>query len=158
MSRLALWLISSLFVFALSFFVALDLLAYFKGRSSMPCAHASCCPNGQEFVLSPPFSVKLGDYGYKVSIPQLMQLGDTEANMQRSRTVMCEGDLRIGRGPTPHAEIATKGFARFSHYQDEIIFSSSDNTDPNSNGRQYKIVIPVSLCRGVPFMLALCSP
>src|SRR6516162_5917456 len=129
MSRLALRLISYLFVFAISFFVALDLLEYFEGRSNTPCAHASCCPKGQEFVLSPPFSVKLGDYGYKVSLPQLMQLGDTEDNMQRSRTVMCEGDLRMGPGHTPHAEIATKGLGRFSHYQDEIIFSSSDNTD-----------------------------
>jgi hypothetical protein len=157
MSRLAFWLIN-LFVLAISFFVALDLLEYFEGRSSAPCAHASCCPKGQEFVLAPPFSVKLGDYGYKVSIPQLMQPGDTEANMQRSRTVMCEGDLRIGPGHTPYTEIGTKGFGRFIHYQNEIAFSSSDNTDPNSNGRQYKIVIPLSFCRGVAFLLALCDP
>ena len=158
MSRLALRLISCLFVLAISFFVALDLLEYFEGRDSTSCAHASCCPKGQEFVLSPPFSVKLGDYGYKVSIPQFVQLGDTERDMRHSRAVMCEGDLQMGPGHSPHAEIAAKGFGRFSHYQEEIIFSSSDNTDPNSNGRQYKIVIPLSWCRGVAFMLGLCSP
>jgi hypothetical protein len=126
MSRLALRLISYLFVFAISFFVALDLLEYFEGRSSTSCAHASCCPNAQAFVLSPPFSVKLGDYAYKVSIPQFVQLGDTESDMRHSRAVMCVGDLQMGPGHTPHAEIAAKGFGRFSHYQDEIIFSSSD--------------------------------
>jgi hypothetical protein len=150
-------LISYLFVVAISFFVALDLLEYFEGRSSTSCAHASCCPNGQEFVLSPPF-LKMEGYGYKVPIPQNMPRGDTETDMRHSRAVMCEGDLLMGPGHTPHAEIATKGFGRFSHYQDEIIFSSSDNTDPNSNARQYKIVIPPSFCRGVAFIIGLCSP
>ena len=110
---------------------------------------------GQAIDLSPPLS-QLEGYAYKVSIPQLSGLGDTAEGATRSPAVVCEGDHRMGPGHTPFLEVIQKGAGRYSHYNDLVVFSSSDNTDPNSNGRRYKIVIPSSRCRGLAFLFAFC--
>jgi len=151
-------LIYACFVIA-CFFVSLDLLEYFDASSGTNCAAGdSCCPNGQAIDLSPPLS-QLEGYAYKVSIPQLSGVGDTERGLF-SPTIVCEGDHRMGPGHTPFVEIIQKGGGRFIHYNDTVVFSSSDNTDPNSNGRRYKIVIPSSdaraRCRGFAFLLGFC--
>ena len=147
-------LIYACFVIA-CFFVSLDLLEYFDASSGTNCAAGdSCCPNGQAIDLSPPLS-QLEGYAYKVSIPQLSGVGDTERGLF-SPTIVCEGDHRMGPGHTPFVEIIQKGGGRFIHYNDTVVFSSSDNTDPNSNGRRYKIVIASSRCRGFAFLLGFC--
>jgi hypothetical protein len=156
MRRLLLRLLIYAFVVIASFFVSLDLLEYFDASMGTNCAAgASCCPNGQAIDLSPPLS-QLEGYAYKVSIPQLSDVGDTAESATRSPTVVCEGDHRMGPGHTPFLEIIQKGAGRFIHYNDIVVFSSSDNTDPNSNGRRYKIVIPSSRCRGLAFVLGFC--
>jgi hypothetical protein len=127
---------------------------YFDVSTGSNCIGAWCCPTGQTFALSPPLPLLEG-YAYKVSLRQLSDLGDT-AEVARSPAIICEGDHRMGPGHIPYAEIAQKGLGRFSHYEKDVVFSSSDNTDPNSNGRQYTVVIPSSKCRGLAFLIGLC--
>src|SRR5262245_13277273 len=93
------------------FILGLELLEYFDASSSTNCAAgAPCCPNGQAIDLSPPFSqLQLEGYAYKVSIPSLSGVGDTERAMTRSPAVVCEGDHRVGPGHTPFIEIIQKG-------------------------------------------------
>jgi hypothetical protein len=156
MRRLLLRLLIYACVVTASFFVSLDLLEYFDASNGTNCAAgASCCPNGQSIDLSPPLS-QLEGYAYKVSIPQLSGVGDTAERATRSPAVVCEGDHRMGPGHSPFLEIIQKGAGRFIHYNDAVVFSSSDNTDPNSNGRRYKIVIASSRCRGFAFLLGFC--
>ncbi|QIG92798.1 hypothetical protein [Bradyrhizobium sp. 6(2017)] len=57
-----------------------------------------------------------------------------------------EDDRLLGPANTPQQEIIDKGAGRFWLYRDEgnyfgsvLMFSSSDNTDPNTNGRKYRI-------------------
>ena len=40
-----------------------------------------------------------------------------------------------------HDEIVKYGEGRFSHWGEWVLFSSSDNYDPRSNGRSYRLVI-----------------
>jgi|SRR5262249_12161119 len=159
MRRLPLRLLICACVVIASFFVSLDIVDYFKSRPNC-AAGAPCCPNGQASDFSPPFSqsqMEVG-YAYKVSIPQLSGVADTERGLF-SPTVVCEGDHQMGPAHTPIVEIIQKGSGRFIHYEDNVYFSSSDKTDPNSNGRQYRIVIPSPTgwrCRGFAFLLAFC--
>ena len=52
--------------------------------------------------------------------------------------------------PYPHSiskDIVTFGGGRFTHWDDGgggsgVVFSSSDNSDPNKNGREYWAVVP----------------
>jgi len=164
MRRLLLRLLICACVVIASFFVSLDIVDYFNATSGTNCAAgASCCPNGQANDLSPPFS-QLEGYAYKVSIPQLSGVADTERGLF-SPTVVCEDEpsaktvRALGAAHTPIVEITQKGGGRFIHYNDTVFFSSSDNTDPNSNGRRYRIVIPSPTgwrCRGFAFLLAFC--
>ena len=94
---------------------------------------ASCSPTGQTVALSPPLP-QLEGHAYKVPVPQLRNLGDT-AGSARSAAIICEDDHRMGPGHVTYGEIAQKGLGRFSHYEGDVVFSSSDNTDPNTNRR-----------------------
>jgi hypothetical protein len=104
-------------------------------------ADPDACPVGERIALPRPYS-RLDGYAYRVALPSLASLSDTAANLTFSPTLMCEDKLVLGPPHTVHAEIVRDGWGRFSHYGDSVIFSSSDNSDPNSNGRQYTIVVP----------------
>jgi hypothetical protein len=114
---------------------------FLLGPEREPADPDACPPVGEKIALARPYS-GLGGYAYRVALPSLASLGDTDANLTFSPTLLCEDKLLLGPPHTVHAEIVRDGWGRFSHYGDSVIFSSSDNSDPNSNGRQYAIVIP----------------
>jgi len=43
---------------------------------------------------------------------------------------------------TIHGDIAKQGSGRYSHWGNSLVFSASDNSDPNTNGRSYWVVQP----------------
>jgi len=50
---------------------------------------------------------------------------------------------RWGRVHSRHDEVEYIGRGRYSHWKDVgILMSTSDNTDPNRNGRRYWIGLP----------------
>src|SRR5262245_35801708 len=99
------------------------------------------CPAGDRTILNRPDSWLAG-HAYKASLPSLAPLADTASSLFSSPVRLCEDKLILGPPHTFHAEIVSTGFGRFSHFGENIVFSSSDNSDPNSNGRQYVVVIP----------------
>jgi hypothetical protein len=57
-----------------------------------------------------------------------------------------ENDRPLGPANSGQQEIATKGAGRFELHRDTtnwfgpvLVFSTSDNTDPNTNGRKYRL-------------------
>jgi len=58
---------------------------------------------------------------------------------------LLEDNRIIGPGNTLHTEIGTQGAGRFSFWKGTLIFSTSDNSDPRTNGRQYVLLLPFSL-------------
>jgi hypothetical protein len=101
----------------------------------------SACPAGETIVLTRPFPVLEGQ-AYKAALPSLANLSDSDAKLFYSPASLCEDNEILGPPHTFHAEIVKMGFGRFSHFGDSVIFSSSDNSDPNSNSRQYTIIFP----------------
>jgi hypothetical protein len=98
------------------------------------------CAPGPFFELKPPFQ-KYGTGGaaYLAAAPLLESDGDTIERPTRSTYLLCE-DRYYALGPAHsiHTDIATKGKGRFSHWaSDGFIFSTSDNSDPRTNGRRY---------------------
>lgn len=53
-----------------------------------------------------------------------------------------ENDQIVGPSNALHADIREKGRGRFSFWHEQVYLSTSDNTDPRSNGRQYAIWYP----------------
>ncbi len=125
------------------FFGTLLLLNYFDSRSDKQSVALSACQNGEVVVLPKPYGQVEG-YAYKASLRSLASLSDSNANLSRSPALLCENNDLLGPPHTPWAEIAKQGSGRYSHFDDSVVFSSSDNTDPNVNNRRYTVVVPVT--------------
>jgi hypothetical protein len=97
------------------------------------------CPAGKTLDLARPFSGSPA--GAAFTKEGLSVSGDTPA-AAISTFVLCEGNLLLGPAHSDHAAIWTGGHGRFSHWGNIIVFSASDNSDPNTNGRTYKMVQP----------------
>jgi hypothetical protein len=52
-----------------------------------------------------------------------------------------EDDRVLGPGQALHDDIRRHGAGRYSHWERTLYFSTSDNSDPNANGRSYVALI-----------------
>jgi len=77
--------------------------------------------------------VRNGGHCYKALVdPHL--LSDAESV---SRVQVYENGVPLPHSHSEHAAIRHKGGGRFSHWNGAIYFSTSDNSDPRTNGRRY---------------------
>ncbi len=119
--------IGGLMVIAVSFGMTL----FFLQRSTRT---VDDCKSDELLALKPPFE----QYGGKAFVAR-MQVPDGDSNQQpaRSTIVLCEDEKRLGPGHSLHDDIRGKGLGRYSHWGFDVIFSASDNSDPNTNHRRY---------------------
>lgn len=89
-------------------------------------------------ALNPPFRHR-GGYSWIADLPPHWADGDDVRNPQRSRLMLFEDDIPVGFSHQTHADIEAHGGGRYSHWKDTLIFSATDNSDPNLNGRRYSI-------------------
>ena len=99
------------------------------------------CPAGERFELKPPFFGN-GGRSFSKALPALESLADSPTAPARSPIILCEGNIPLGPAHTLHADIVAKGAGRYSHWTSGINFSSSDGSDPNTNGQSYVVVKP----------------
>lgn len=86
----------------------------------------------------------------------LAWLGVAGSDQEGASALSLREDGRlIGPAHCPHAEIRALGRGRFSHWGGELYFSSSDGSDPRSNGRSYVVTYPVRVSRGWCGLLTL---
>lgn len=57
--------------------------------------------------------------------------------------VLENGQPLPGPGNVLHEDIRVKGQGRYSFWHEHVYFSSSDNTDPRTNGRLYEVSHPL---------------
>jgi SAM-dependent methyltransferase len=62
---------------------------------------------------------------------------DDLADGQRSQVMLLEDGAPLGPAHTLHDVIRSQGRGAFSHWSGQLYFSTSDNTNPNQNGKQY---------------------
>lgn len=70
---------------------------------------------------------------------------DTAGNPERSKLQLYEDGVPLGPAHAGHDTINELGLGRYSHWYNGtqlIVFSSSDNSDPNTNGRVYRFTDP----------------
>ncbi len=102
----------------------------------------------QEWLLQSPFRADGGHaWVSKIySMPELLDRAgapDSTEAQDASRVLLLEDGYALGPAHSRHAVIRAIGCGRYSHWGDEpaLHFSTSDNSDPNSNGRRYSIVV-----------------
>jgi hypothetical protein len=119
-------------IVAVSFFITLWTMDYFTPS----------CPPGATVALTGPFKKWSGDFAYFAAAVPLGDRSDTSEAPKRSSYVVCENNRVLGPPHSQHAEIGTNGRGRFSHWGPGFVFSATDNSDPNANGRKYWAVQP----------------
>jgi hypothetical protein len=90
--------------------------------------------------LKGPF-IKFGSTGVAyIAAAPFGELADTGTDPTRSPVMLYENELPLGPPHSLHSDIAVIGHGRFSHWTVlGIVFSTSDNGDPNYNGRRYSV-------------------
>jgi hypothetical protein len=90
--------------------------------------------------IAPPWQRKGQDshlFGYT------LQHAAPDDRVGRTRLLLYEDGKLLGPPHSAHVDIMEHGLGRWSHWGARSIqFSSSDNSDPRTNGRQYRIVNP----------------
>jgi hypothetical protein len=120
-------IISALMVIAVSFSITVLLLQRLGGP-------IDACENGGLIAMNPPFASDGGKaFVAHIWAPE----ADTNEMPRRSTLVLCEDQKRLGPAHTLHEDIRGTGRGRYSHWSSDVIFSSSDNSDPNTNQRRY---------------------
>lgn len=108
--------------------------------------------SAQSTLLSPPY-VNLGGFAWQASLPMdIEHAGDSMERPRASRLRLFEDGVPLRRPHALHATIEQEGGGAYSHWRDQLQFSTTDNTDPNTNGRAYSVSLaprrPVMLCIG----------
>jgi hypothetical protein len=94
-------------------------------------------------ALTRPFTKAFPAYGFLAALPSLDKEADSSDAPKQSKLILCENGKELGPAHGVHAEIGQIGTGKYSHWTKiGIIFSASDNSDPNVNGRTYKAVMP----------------
>jgi hypothetical protein len=129
----------------LKFFACFTIVAVFffgtlyvlDSQSTMP-AQARV----EGITLKPPFTRLEGSkVAWQSPAPPLEDFSDAPGFPERSPYLMFEGDKQMGPPHSSYAAVTTEGKGQFLHWTGYgFIFSASDNSDPNKNGRTYRVV------------------
>ncbi len=89
-------------------------------------------------ALHAPFESEQG-YGWISRLPGLEQQADNSQFPRRSNLVLLENGKPLRVRHAIHEEIRRTGGGLYSHWGGYLLFATSDNSDPNTNGRSYGI-------------------
>jgi FkbM family methyltransferase len=89
--------------------------------------------------LTVPFTQE-GEHGWVTTLSDFVHCSDDPVNPTRSTLLVFEDDNPLGPAHASHEEIRKLGGGRFSHWVDSLYFSTSDNSDPNTNRRTYVVL------------------
>lgn len=87
-------------------------------------------------ALPGPFKRAVG-HAYVAELPNLSEFADSAEGPRRSSVMVFEGGELLGLAHSVHDHVVRFGGGRFSHWGPRLLFSTRDNTDPNTNGREY---------------------
>lgn len=74
---------------------------------------------------------------FGITLPEYSRVADTMDEPSVSRLRLTEDGVPLSGPHSIHDDIRTLGQGRFSHWHGTLYFSTSDNTDPRTNGRVY---------------------
>jgi hypothetical protein len=121
--------------------------AYFALAERSRQSFVDLTPPGKAVIqLLPPFEMH-GNVavGQARASETLRSFADDEnvENDRRSPVVIYENGKPLGPAHSSYFDIREHGMGRFAHWRNQgIVFTASDNSDPNTNGRTYWAVLP----------------
>lgn len=79
-------------------------------------------------------------YSYKIDY-DLGVTGDSQTNPQQSTLRLFENGVELIPAHSNHEDIRKYGLGQFSHWGNTLYFSTSDNSNPLTNGRRYSYMM-----------------
>jgi hypothetical protein len=76
------------------------------------------------------------------ALPELSTLADSMSEPSRSRLIVLENGAPLGPQHSAHDTIRSAGGGRLAHWNSTLYFSTSNNSDPRTNGRSYTALVP----------------
>lgn len=80
-----------------------------------------------------------GGHAFSSTLPRKVPPGNSLENIVRSDLLLLEDGQPLGPMNALQDRVRGVGRGAYSHWQSELVFSTSDNTDPRTNGRRYQI-------------------
>jgi len=96
----------------------------------------ACSDTGQP--IKGTYSNESGHCWY-IYIPQHAPSSDSMKNPNVSTLQLFEDGKKIGPAHSGHDDIRKLGMGRYSHWGEGVLFSTTDNSNPNTNKRIYSI-------------------
>lgn len=109
--------------------------------------HASAGPTVRVVLEPTEMRREIGRAWYVELPPGWEDAADDVDHPQRSAAVLLEDGRPLGPAHSIHATIRERGGGAYSHWLDLVYFSTSDGSDPRTNGREYAIERPGSPAR-----------
>src|SRR5947207_2918307 len=77
---------------------------------------------------------------YMIKILNLSHMSDTSTERHFSSVKLYENNNELKLSHILHDDIRQLGSGRYSHWYDTLYFSTSDNSDPRTNDKTYKLI------------------
>jgi hypothetical protein len=90
---------------------------------------------------------------FRVEVPGTV--GDSNDEPRRSQLQLLESGIPLGPPHALHDDIRRSGEGRYSHWGETLFFSTSDNSDPNTNGRTYHACFDLDIAQSSAATLAV---
>jgi len=103
-------------------------------------AVSATATSGSLLTLNAIKAVKDEGFSYKI-YDDLGTISDSQSQLSVSPVRIFENGKEIGPAHSLHADIRSIGKGRFSHWLGGLYFSTSDNSDPRTNGRTYTYTV-----------------
>jgi hypothetical protein len=82
---------------------------------------------------------------YIAALPDDVPPGEAIGSPRKSALQLFEAGVQLGPGSASHEEIRVKGEGAYSHWGSSLYFSTTDNVDPRTAGREYLCLVSESL-------------
>lgn len=109
---------------------------------AMAAWYGSDTARTSDIRLVPPYK-HCGGHCYSIPLPYLLAHADIENDVCRSLLALYEGAVQLRKPHAPLDEIVKTGTGAYKHWKGELFFSPSDNSDPNTNGREYRATFKI---------------
>jgi len=114
-----------------------------KPAANQTAKNAGDDPAGSQadwFVLKPTDMRAVKGHAYRITLPAEYQAtSDGNGATNRSRLQLQEDGAALSPAHTVHRKIESDGGGRYSHWGSGLRFSASDNSDPRTNGKVYRV-------------------
>jgi hypothetical protein len=101
-----------------------------------------------QYTLRSPFAHRAG-LAWTANLPGVRWPSDSSEDKRRSQLRLWENETQLGPRHALHDAIENEGAGRYSHWGGGLIFSTSDGSDPNTNGRRYAVSLGAPATRAV---------